>query len=172
MVKPVDPPPPCKKGPCAAGTPQRGQGCGCPPRLPSRGQRCMHAPMFALPLRAAPLGAVPAGPPPHPPPASPGWRPDLATALGAALALPGTAPAAPGQAAATPCTAAAAAWPRTTPHPPTPPEYARAVERALHSNPSLGSQEAQSKSTEETRKSARGAFRPQAGHELYRHQNR
>lgn len=38
-----------------------------------------------------------------------------------------------------------------------------AVERALQQNPSLGSQEAQSKSSEETRKSARGAFGPKLG---------
>lgn len=89
----------------------------------------------------------------------------LATALGAALALPGTAPAAPGNAAATPLYSGgrslAADKPRT---PPTRPlNMHEAVERALHSNPSLGSQEAQSKSTEETRKSARGAFGPKLG---------
>lgn len=39
----------------------------------------------------------------------------------------------------------------------------QAVERALANNPSLGSQEAQSKSSEESRKSNRGAFGPKLG---------
>lgn len=40
---------------------------------------------------------------------------------------------------------------------------AQAVERALAHNPSLGSQEAQSRASEEARKSARGAFGPKLG---------
>ncbi len=49
------------------------------------------------------------------------------------------------------------------PLPRTPLNMKGAVERALHHNPSLGAQEAQRRSSEEGRKSARGAFGPRLG---------